>query len=37
MILTLDNITKNYSNIKALDCVSTKFETGHIYGLHPSS
>ena len=33
MILTLDNITKSYSNIKALDSVSTKFETGHIYGL----
>ena len=33
MILTFDNITKSYSNIKALDCVSTKFETGHIYGL----
>ena len=33
MILTLDNITKSYSDIKALDNVSTKFETGHIYGL----
>ena len=33
MILTLDNITKSYADIKALDNVSTKFETGHIYGL----
>lgn len=33
MILKLDNVSKNYSKVKALDNVSTSFLTGHIYGL----
>lgn len=33
MILKLENITKKYSKVTALDSITTSFETGHIYGL----
>lgn len=33
MILKLENVTKKYSKVTALDSINTSFETGHIYGL----
>lgn len=33
MILNLENVTKKYSKVTALDSITTSFETGHIYGL----
>ena len=33
MILKLENLTKKYSKVTALDSITTVFETGHIYGL----
>ena len=33
MILKLENVTKKYSKVTALDSITTSFETGHIYGL----
>ena len=33
MILNLENVTKKYSKVTALDSITTSLETGHIYGL----